>query len=44
MSNSTSETDSIYIYTNTGYIDLVQFADTKNFREKQKCKCVSTHF
>lgn len=33
MSNSTSETDSIYIYTNTGYIDLVQFEDTKNFRE-----------
>lgn len=29
MSNSSSEKDSIYIYTYTGYIDLVQFADTK---------------
>lgn len=29
MSNSSSEKDSIYIYTHTGYIDLVQFADTK---------------
>lgn len=29
MSNSGSEKDSISIYTQTGYIDLVQFADTK---------------
>lgn len=36
---TTSETDSVYIYTNTGYIDLVQFEDTKNVREKQMQTC-----
>lgn len=29
MSNSSSEKDSIYIYTYAGYIDLVQFADSE---------------
>lgn len=28
VSKSTTETDSVYIYIDTGYIDLVQFADT----------------